>query len=127
MAKQHRLFISQETIDRWMSDELIEIEGETMTVKADGAKFDLQTAVHFKEEVVSGQDPHDLIGKVKDLEQLAEMGGEHFGDSVVMGDNAYGVAEGFLGLPIPGSRNRHSADTSGSDLAHLARFFSSGT
>ena len=39
-------------------------------------------------------DPHDLVGRIKSLEQVTAMEGEHCADSVIIGDNAYEVVEG---------------------------------
>src|SRR5690606_24917241 len=66
----------------------------------EGHRFSLTTAVLFRSEVTGEADPHDLVGKVKDLEQLAAIGAEHYADSVIMGDNAYQVVEGFAGTPL---------------------------
>lgn len=97
---RNRLFVPQVMLDTWLSEERIEIDGEVMTVKPEGQRFDLATAVLFREEVTGDPDSNDLLGKVKDLEQLAEIGAEHYADSVILGDNAYEVIEGFAGTPI---------------------------
>jgi hypothetical protein len=41
------------------------------------------------------------VGRVKDLEQVAALNGEHCAESVIIGDHAYDVIEGFLGEPMP--------------------------
>ncbi len=99
MAK-NRVFVPQETLDEWLSNERVEVDGETMTLKPEGQKFLLKTAVRFVTEVTGGGDDPGLVGKVKDLEQLGVLGGEHCADSVVLGDNAYEVLEGFVGEPL---------------------------
>jgi hypothetical protein len=78
----------------------IEVDGEEMTLSPDGQRFRLRTALHFKEELAGGGDEAGLVGKVKDLEQVVALGGEHAYDSVILGDNAYTVVEGFVGEPI---------------------------
>ena len=83
------------------AEDRIEVDGEEMITRPEGQRFRLSTAVLFKTEVTGEPDAHDLLGKVKDVEQLAEMGAEHYADSVIMGDNAYEVVEGFAGLPMP--------------------------
>lgn len=87
-------------LDVWLSDERVEVEGEVMVTRPEGQRFHLTTAVLFKEEVTGEPDAHGIIGKVKDLEQLAALGAEHYADSVILGDNAYQVVEGFAGAPI---------------------------
>lgn len=96
----NRLFVSQSKLDQWLSEELVDVEGEVMTTKNDGNRFNLKTAVLFVEELTGAGDPSELVGKVKDLEQIAEVGGEYASGSVILGDFAYNVVEGFVGDPI---------------------------
>ncbi len=81
----------------------------------EGQKLRLSTAFRFMAEVAEESDPHDLVGRIKSLEQVTAMEGEHCSDSVIIGDNAYEVVEGFLGEPI--------ADdvASGDNLSNAAR------
>ena len=115
----NRLFVSQETLDLWMSEGRVEVDGETMTLNPEKRQFRLLTAVHFLAEVAGGGDVAALVGKVKGLEDVVGLGGEHCADSVVLGDDAYEVMEGFLGEPI----NEEASDAvaaSGSSLAAAA-------
>lgn len=96
MAK-NAMFVSQETLDRWLTEERVEVEGERMTLLPEGQRFELTSAVHFVAEVADGGDEAQLVGRVKSLEAVAELGGEHYADSVILEDNAYEVVEGFLG------------------------------
>jgi hypothetical protein len=95
-----RLFLSQEALDNWVADGRCEIDGEELTDKSTGQKFRLITGVRFMSEVTGQQDAPALVGKVKDVEQLAQLKAEHLHDSVVLGDNAYLVQEGFVGTPL---------------------------
>ncbi len=99
--RENRLFVPQLMLDLWLSDERVEVDGEVLITRPEGQRFTLTTAVLFKEEVSGEADEHGLVGRVKDLEQLAELGAEHYADSVLMGENAYQVVEGFAGTPIP--------------------------
>lgn len=96
----HRVFVSQETLDVWLADERVNVEGDIMTLRPEGQKFKLHTAFHFLREVAEGGDENNLVGKVKDLEQLTALGGEHCSDSVILGESAYEIVEGFIGAPI---------------------------
>ncbi len=96
----NRLFVSQTKLDQWLSDSLVEVDGETMTTQPDGNRFELRTAVLFLEELTGEGDPHELLGRVKDLEQIVALGGEYASGSVILGDNAYTVVEGFVGDPV---------------------------
>jgi hypothetical protein len=95
-----RLFLSQEALDRWISEGRAAIDGEELTDKKSGQRFRLITGVRFLAEVTGLEDKPGLVGKVKDTEQLAQLQAEHLHDSVILGDNAYTVQEGFVGTPL---------------------------
>jgi hypothetical protein len=96
-----RLFISTDQMDRWTAEGKVSLQDDLMTLPALGRSFRLRTAVRFL-SVVEGTDTHGLIGRVKTDDQLAELGGEHYGASVIMGDVGYECEEGFIGLPVDG-------------------------
>jgi hypothetical protein len=96
-----RLFISADQMDRWSAEGKVNLTDDIMLLPAMGRSFQLRTAVRFL-SVIEGSDAHGLIGRVKTDEQLAEMGGEHYGASVIMGDVGYECEEGFVGLPVDG-------------------------
>ena len=117
--RENRLFVPQAMMDHWLSEARVEVEGEVMITKPEGQRFTLATAVLFKSEVTGSPDAHDLVGKVKDLEQIGAIGGEHYADSVILGDNAYQVVEGFAGTLV---RDEAEDDiATGSSLAGAAR------
>ncbi|MBW2699500.1 MAG: hypothetical protein JRF33_01665 [Deltaproteobacteria bacterium] len=91
------LFISQETITKWMDQDKIDFDGNVMTVKADGRRFSLLEAVRFVRVEGDEEDVSGLLGKVKTDEQLVSIGAERYRDSVISGDVAYKVQEGFIG------------------------------
>jgi hypothetical protein len=93
-----------------MSEGKVEVEGETLTLEP-GREFQLKTAVRFLSELTGAEDEHRLIGKVKDLEQITELGGEHCADSVILGELAYEVVEGFVGEPIEAAATETSEST----------------
>ena len=97
--RRNRLFVPQQLLDVWLSEERVEVQGEVMITRPEAQRFQLLTAVLFKAEVTGTPDAHDLVGKVKDVEQLAVMGAEHYAESVILGDNAYECVEGFTGTP----------------------------
>jgi hypothetical protein len=97
-----RLFLSQSVLDRWLSDGTAEVSGDTLTIAAEGRTFDLKTAVLFEREVTESGDKHGLLGKVKELEQLARFGGDYSAGTVIVGDEAYEVTDGFTGFAVRG-------------------------
>lgn len=117
--RENRLFLPQQLLDHWLSEARVEVEGEVMITKPEEQRFSLTTAVLFKAEVTGAPDAHDIVGKVKDLEQIAAIGGEHYADSVILGENAYQVVEGFAGTLI---RDDEADDiATGTSLAGAAR------
>jgi hypothetical protein len=92
-----RVFVPQETLESWVAEGRAQLMGETLLL--DGVAFQLASAVHFVAEVAGGGDGHELVGRVKTLAQVGEIGGEHVPASVVLGDNAYEVVDGFLAAP----------------------------
>jgi len=116
---QNAMFVSQETVDKWITEGRVSVGGEMMTLMPEGRRFALTSAVHFVAEVADGGDEQQLVGKVKALEVVAEIGGEHYADSVILDDNAYEVVEGFLG--VNAGIDHHSAEHAAHDLAAATR------
>jgi hypothetical protein len=97
----NRVFFPQQALDSWLEQGRVALVGDELTITPEGRRFLLTSAVRFMAEVAEGRDPHDLVGKVKDLEQVTLLSGEHSVNSVIIGDFAYDVIEGFLGEPLP--------------------------
>jgi hypothetical protein len=93
-----RLYISADQMDRWTAEGKVALQDDLMSLPAMNRSFRLRAAVRFI-GVVDGADTHGLVGRVKSDEQLAQMGGEHYGASVIMGEVGYECEEGFLGTP----------------------------
>jgi len=97
---KNRVFLPQDALDTWLADDRATIEGEIITLKAEGARFSVKSALRFMTEVAGGGDQAGLVGKVKDLDQITTLGAEHVRDSVILGDDAYEVVEGFVCEPL---------------------------
>lgn len=115
----NRVFFPQEALDQWLEEERITLEGETMTLIQEGQQFQLETAVRFLTEVAEGGDELQLVGKVKSIAQMGELEAEHCADSVVLGDNAYEVVEGFVGELVQADQD--VAEAQGDSLANATR------
>jgi hypothetical protein len=102
-AHNNRAFMAQETLDVWLADDRVSLDGEVLKLLTHPRTpaFLLTTAVYFEAEVTTGEDPLGLCGQVKSLPKVLELGGEHAPGSVVIGDNAYEVRDGFLGELLP--------------------------
>ncbi len=101
----NRVFFSQEAVDRWLAEERVALEGETLTLAPAGPAFRLTSAVRFTAEVAGGGDVNALVGKAKTLESITELAGEHAPGSVVLGDDAYEVIDGFLAQLVEQDRS----------------------
>lgn len=112
---ENRVFLPQEAVDVWLAEERVELEGEVMTMIPEGQRFKLSTALRFMAEVAEESDPNDLVGRIKTLEQVESMEGEYSSGSVIMGDNAYEVIDGFVGEPL------RDGEASGDNLGNAAR------
>ena len=95
-----RLFISVERLDNWTAEGRATLEGTRMTLTELGQSFEMKPAVAFTRATGQDHDPHDLVGRVKSKEALAEMGADQFESSVIYNDTAYDVVDGFIGEPL---------------------------
>lgn len=97
----NRVFFPQQALDRWLDQGYAALAGDDLFIAAGGRHFRLQGALLFLADVAETGDPHALVGKVKTLDVVGELQGEHCADSVILGESAYQVVEGFLGEPLP--------------------------
>lgn len=123
----NRVFLPQQALDQWLEQGRVTLVDDELTISPAGRRFRLVSAVRFMAEVAGTADGAGLVGKVKSLEQVQALDGEHCADSVILGDNAYQVIEGFLGEPLPastrkptGSRLPKSEDDEVDPLARLS-------
>ncbi|WP_428268511.1 hypothetical protein [Haliangium sp.] len=100
-----RLYISQKRIDIWSGENRIDIRGDVMTLVEHGRDFRVEPAARFLAVSGGGDDPHDLLGKVKSARELEQMGADLMADSVIYTDTAYDVEEGFIGEPLQGDED----------------------
>lgn len=105
-----RLYLSHSRLETWLSENRVtdfKLEKELVSLIFEGRTYRLKPAVRFLRiagKPVSGApDPKKLIGKVKEVASLAKEGGEHYLNSVIFGEVAYDVEQGFLGEPVGSS------------------------
>jgi hypothetical protein len=94
-----RLFISQGRLDAWSAEDRVKIDADLMTLNGDGRAFRLRPAIRFLKVAGNGQDAHQLVGRVKLLDDLTRLGAEQFMESIIIGETAYDVQSGYLGEP----------------------------
>ena len=91
---QTRVFVPQEAVESWIGEGRARLTQDSLTLE--GHAFTVASAVRFLAEVTGSPDQADLVGRVKSREQLEALAAEHSGESVLLGDNAYQVSEGYL-------------------------------
>ena len=93
--RANRMFFSQETVDRWLEAGRVSLDGDVLGLPG-GPSFRLTSGVVFMAEVASGNDALELCGKVKTADEVQTLKGEMVTGSVLIGDHAYEVTDGFL-------------------------------
>ena len=97
---QNRLFFPQTLLDSWISDDRVELVGDELTLRDEGRRYRIVEAVHILREVAGAGDAAQLVGKVKTRPQLASVSAEILEGSMIVGEDAYDVAPGFVGEPL---------------------------
>ncbi len=89
------LFVPQTVLDRWSEQGRIQVDGNVLVILGEQKSFALTSAVRFM-KMEAGDDRAGLLAKVKTTDALKQMGAEHYMDSVILGESAYQVQQGFL-------------------------------
>ncbi|MCC6898249.1 MAG: hypothetical protein IT377_04705 [Polyangiaceae bacterium] len=129
---KNRVFFPQRALDSWVGADRVDLMGGELVIKGEGRKYRVVEAVRILAEVTGGVDVHELVGKVKSVSFLTELGAEVLDTSMVLGELAYDVVPGFSGTPI-GSFEEHRATSvppvegpaSSSDEEMLATYLAS--
>jgi hypothetical protein len=101
-----KVFISQSAIDAWVSSDQAEIAGNLLSFRSRAGVLDLVPGSLFKRISAGQTDPHMLVGKVLDEEAILALGGETYMSSVLIGEIAYDIEPGFVGVPAGGTEPR---------------------
>ncbi len=96
---QNRVFFPQSAVDQWGIDGKIDLVGGDLILLADGRRYKVEEAVRIVTEVTGASDDRKIIGKVKPKRALDEIGAELLETSMILGDNAYDVVPGWMGVP----------------------------
>jgi hypothetical protein len=89
------LFVPQSVLDKWSEQGRVQVEGQVLTILGENKSFQLTSAVRFL-KMEAGDDTAGLLQKVKTTDALRQMGAEHYMESVILGEVAYQVQQGFL-------------------------------
>jgi hypothetical protein len=106
---KNRVFFPQEALDRWLVNGEVELAQGLLTIKTERRRYRLVEAARVMAEVSGLPDPHEVMGKVKTVGFLSELGASLLGESMVIADNAYEIVPGWLGSPI-GTFAEHRAE-----------------
>jgi hypothetical protein len=96
---ENRVFFPQAALDEWIVAGAVELQGGELTVLSAGRQYRLAEAVHVLRDVSGTGDTHELVGLVKARAYLEQLGAELVETSMLIGDSAYDVDPGWLGIP----------------------------
>ncbi len=114
---QNGVFFPQAALDRWIGEGTVDLrQSELEILEGGGRRYRLADAVHVVREVSGAGDPFKLVGRVKALSYLDELGAEIVETSMLLGDGAYDIESGWLGVPFG-----PAADAAKSDEEVLTR------
>jgi hypothetical protein len=97
---ENRVFFPQAALDEWIVDGTVELTHGVLTILSEGRRYELAEAVRVVREVSGAGDARDLVGRVKILPILQELGAELVETSMLLGDCAYDVEPGWVGTPV---------------------------
>lgn len=117
---KNRVFFPQEALDRWLESGEVELSQGLLTIKTERRRYRLVEAARVLAEVSGLPDPHEVMGKVKTVGFLSELGASLLGQSMVIADNAYEIVPGWLGSPV-GTFAEHRAEQSAAPNAQASR------
>ncbi len=119
-----KVFLPQTTLEEWALADKADVKDGKLQLAESKQSVAVTPAVHFA-KLVSGPDEKKLLGRVKTHQQLESLGAEHLADSVVLGETAYEVVEGYvaeLALPATSSRPAIAKQGPATEADLLAEF-----
>ena len=115
----NRAFFPQRALDTWLAEAKIDFTGRDLVLRAAQRRYQVVEAARVIQEVSGQEDIYDLVGRVKSVIFLTELGAEILESSMLLGDNAYEVVPGFMGVPV-GTLSDYLAENSAQSLEALA-------
>jgi hypothetical protein len=114
-----KLFLPQSTLEEWAAEGRADLKDGKLLVESEQAVCRVAPAVHFQ-RLASGSDSKKLLATVKTTLQLEQMGAEQMSDSVILGEDAYDVVQGYVAEVASASDAEKGKETHDADL--LAAF-----
>lgn len=97
---RNRVFFPQAALDEWLASDRVDLRGDELTIRSESRRYRIVEAVRVLREVTGTPDAFELVGRVKSKAFLFELEAEIVEGSMLIGDNAYDVVQGFVGAPI---------------------------
>jgi hypothetical protein len=97
---QNRVFFPQTALDQWIVDGAVDLQGGVLTLVGEGRTYEVAEAVRVLREVSGAGDAVRLVGKVKSRAWLEQQGAELVETSMLLGEAAYDVDPGWMGVPV---------------------------
>jgi hypothetical protein len=94
------VFFPQAALDEWIVDGSAELGDGELTLLSDGKRYRIAEALRILREVGGGEDPKNLVGRVKTRAYLEQLGAEIVHASMLLGESAYDIEPGWLGIPM---------------------------
>jgi hypothetical protein len=97
---ENRVFFPQAALDQWIVDGAVDMGQDELTILSEGRRYRLVDAVRILRELSGGGDPQELVGRAKARAHLEQLGAEIVESSMLLGEAAYDVEPGWLGVPV---------------------------
>lgn len=118
---QGLLFVSQPALDGWVEAGRADVTAEGLQIGGAGARLSLTPALRVV-EVLEGSDEIGLVGQVQTEAAVRALGGEPWGDSLLLGEVVYTVEPGFVvNVPLPGGMAPEAAGVARRDAGPAAQ------
>jgi hypothetical protein len=98
---ENRIFFPQAALDEWIVEGTVDLQDGVLTLLPIGRRYRLAEAVRVVRDVSGGGDP-ELLGRVKARVYLEQIGAEIVEGSMLLGEAAYDVEPGWVGVPTSG-------------------------
>ena len=95
---ENRIFFPQVALDEWIVEGTAELQDGELTLLRVGRRYRLAEAIHVVKDASGGGDA-ELLGRVKARVYLEQLGAEIVETSMLLGDAAYDVEPGWIGVP----------------------------
>ncbi|MDP9150599.1 MAG: hypothetical protein M3O36_11755 [Myxococcota bacterium] len=96
----NRIFFPQSALDQWNLEGAVDLREGELTIVGAGRRYALAEAARVLREVGGRGDVHELVGRAKTRKELERLGAEIVQTSMLLGDDAYDIEAGWLGVPL---------------------------